>query len=76
MWAMKNLKMDWNKVVEQRLSGLNKLDEFRLEAYESSDLYKEKMKKYHDQKIEKRDFVVGNLVLLFDSRLLLFLGKL
>ena len=60
---MKNLKMDWNKVVEQRLSGLNKLDEFRLEAYESSDLYKEKMKKYHDQKIEKRDFVVKDLIL-------------
>ena len=28
MWAMKKLKMDWNEVVEQRLNGLNKLDEF------------------------------------------------
>ena len=50
---MKKLKMDWNKVVEQRLTGLNELDEFLLKAYESSALYKEKMKKYHDLKIEK-----------------------
>ena len=34
------------------------------------------MKKYHDQKIEKREFVDGDLVLLFNSRLCLFSGKL
>ena len=34
------------------------------------------MKNYHDQKIEKREFAVGDLVLLFNSRLRLFLGKL
>ncbi|KAK4706793.1 hypothetical protein R3W88_033643 [Solanum pinnatisectum] len=55
---------------------MNELDEFHLKSYECSALYKEKMKKYHDQKIEKREFVVGDLVLLFNSRLRLFLGKL
>ena len=34
------------------------------------------MKKYHDNKIEKREFMVGDLVLLFNSRLRLFPGKL
>ena len=34
------------------------------------------MKKYHNQNIEKRDFMVGYLELLFKSRLRLFLGKL
>ena len=76
MWAMKKLKMDWSEAAEQRLNGLNALDEFRLKAYESSALYKEKIKKYHDNKIEKREFMVGDLVLLFNSRLRLFLGKL
>ena len=38
MWAMKKLKMDWNEAAEQRLNGLNELDEFRLKAYESSAL--------------------------------------
>ena len=63
MWAMKKLKMDWNEVAEQRSTMLNELDEFRLKAYLSSALYKEKMKKYHDLKIEKREFMVGYLVL-------------
>ena len=54
---------------------MNELDEFHLKAYESSSLYQEKVKKYHDQKIEKRNFVVRDLVLLFNSRLCLFLRK-
>ena len=69
---MKKLKMDWNEAVEQRLNGLNELDEFRQKSYEISALYKEKMKKYHEKKIEKSEFVVGDLVLLFNSRLRLF----
>ena len=76
MWAMKKLKMDWSEAAEKRLNVLNELDEFRLKAYESSTLYKENMKKYHDNKIEKREFMVGDLVLLFNSRLRLFPGKL
>ena len=40
MWAMKKLKMDWNEAAEQRLYGLNDLDEFRLNAFEISSLYK------------------------------------
>ncbi|XP_069154490.1 uncharacterized protein [Solanum lycopersicum] len=68
--------MDWSEAAEQRLNGLNELDEFLLKAYEISALYKEKMKKYHDNKIEKWEFMVGDLVLLFNSRLRLFPGKL
>ena len=59
--------MDWSEAAEQRLNGLNELDEFRLKSYEMSALYKEKMKKYHDNKIEQREFMVGYLVLLFNS---------
>ena len=61
MWAMKKLEMDWNEAAEQRLNGLNDHDEFFFKAYESSALYKEKIKKYHDQKMEKRDFGVVDL---------------
>ena len=42
---MKKLKMDWHEAAEQRLNGLNELDEFRLKKYESSAIYKENMKK-------------------------------
>ncbi|WMV32244.1 hypothetical protein MTR67_025629 [Solanum verrucosum] len=76
MWAMKKLNLDWGAAFNQRMNDLNMLDECRLKSYESSALYKEKMKRYHDQRIEKREFVVGDLVLLFNSRLRLFPGKL
>ena len=42
MWTMKKLKMDWNESDEERLNGLNELDDFRLKAYEGSSLYNKK----------------------------------
>ena len=75
MWVIMKLKMDCNKAVEQRLNGLYDLDEFRLKSYESSNIYKEKMKKYQDLKVRKREFSVRHLVLLFNSKLRLFSGK-
>ena len=47
-----------------------------MNAYESSRLYKEKMTAYHDKKLLKKDFRPGQQVMLFNSRLKLFLGKL
>ncbi|XP_061349967.1 uncharacterized protein LOC133295186 [Gastrolobium bilobum] len=75
-WAIKYLNFDSMTAAEKRLLQLDELDEFRLSAYESASLYKEKTKKWHDKKILPRDFKVGNQVLLFNSRLRLFLGKL
>ena len=45
-------------------------------AYENAKLYKEKTKKWHDRIILPRQFEVGQQVLLFNSRLKLFPGKL
>jgi len=55
---------------------LNELEEMRLNAYNSSCLYEERIKAYHDKKLLKREFQTGQLVLLFNSRLRLFPGKL
>ena len=52
------------------------MDELRLEEYENAKLYKERMKKWHDKHIRKKNFEVGQKVLLFNSRLRLFPGKL
>ncbi|GJV41425.1 hypothetical protein Tco_1419865 [Tanacetum coccineum] len=46
------------------------------QAYENSLIYKEKTKKLHDSKIKNRIFNVGDQVLLFNSRLKIFSGKL
>ena len=72
MWAMKKLNLDLSTTSTKRANDLNLVDEYSLKAYEIVALYKKKMKKYHDQRIENLDFVVENLVLLFSSRLRLF----
>ncbi|RDX76346.1 hypothetical protein CR513_43674, partial [Mucuna pruriens] len=55
---------------------LQKLDELCLEAYENSRIYKQKVKKFHDQQILRKEFRVGQKVLLFNSRFKLIAGKL
>nr|GFA83519.1 reverse transcriptase domain-containing protein [Tanacetum cinerariifolium]GFB17919.1 reverse transcriptase domain-containing protein [Tanacetum cinerariifolium] len=55
---------------------LNELSELRDQAYKNSLIYKERTKKLHDDKIKNRIFNVGDQVLLFNSRLKIFSGKL
>nr|GEY13253.1 reverse transcriptase domain-containing protein [Tanacetum cinerariifolium] len=55
---------------------LNELNELCDQAYENSLIYKKKTKRLHDSKIKDRIFNVGDRVLLFNSRLKIFLGKL
>jgi hypothetical protein len=55
---------------------LNELEEMRLRAYENAVIYKEKTMKHHDKGLVRREFHVGQLVLLFNSRLRIFPGKL
>nr|GEZ75101.1 reverse transcriptase domain-containing protein [Tanacetum cinerariifolium] len=62
-------------VGENRASWSDKLED-ALWAYENSLIYKERTKKLHDDKIKNRIFNVGDQVLLFNSRLKIFSGKL
>ncbi|XP_050379536.1 uncharacterized protein LOC126796861 [Argentina anserina] len=55
---------------------LNELEEIRNEAYDNSWIYKEKTRVYHEKMIKGKKFQVGQKVLLFHSRLMLFPGKL
>ncbi|KAL4387321.1 hypothetical protein GQ457_09G021380 [Hibiscus cannabinus] len=75
-WAIKKLNMDAQLAGEKRLLELNELEEFRLQAYESARLYKEKTKRWHDKHIMSQHFYEGQQVLLYNSRLKLFPGKL
>ena len=76
MWAVKKLNFDFQAVKEKRLLQLNELEELRNEAYANARIYKDKTKKWHDQKIMRKEFRVRDLVLLYNSKLKLFLGKL
>lgn len=75
-WASKLLNYDLDKAGESRILQLHELEEFRNQAYENSKIYKEKTKKWHDQKLQRKKFVEGQLVLLLNSRLKLFPGNL
>ncbi|GJY20869.1 reverse transcriptase domain-containing protein [Tanacetum coccineum] len=59
-----------------KISQRDEMPQNPIQAYESSLIYKEKTKKIHDAKIKNREFYVGDRVLLFNSRLKLFSGKL
>ncbi|XP_074282639.1 uncharacterized protein LOC141607177 [Silene latifolia] len=72
-WAIRQLNYDADLCGEKRLLQLDALEEFRLNAYDSSRIYKEKTKRWHDKRIVPREFHVGQKVLLFNARLRLFL---
>ncbi|KAL4290652.1 hypothetical protein GQ457_14G014500 [Hibiscus cannabinus] len=75
-WAIKTVNMDWETAGQKRLLDINELEEIRHAAYDNAKIYKEKTKKWHDRKILPKDFQPGQQVLLFNSRLKLFPGKL
>ena len=76
MWAIKKLNFDFKTAKEERLLQLSELEELRNEAYDSATIYKDKTKKRHDQRILRKELRVGEKVLLFNSILKLFPGKL
>jgi hypothetical protein len=75
-WAVKKLNFDMQQAGGKRLLQLNEMDEFRNDAYENSRIYKERTKQWHDKFIQGKEFRVGEKVLLYNSRLRLFPGKL
>ena len=76
MWAIKKLNFDFKMAKEDRLLQLNELEELRNEAYDNARIYKDKTKRWNDQRILRKKFKAGDQVLLFNSRLKLFPGKL
>ncbi|GJZ63341.1 reverse transcriptase domain-containing protein [Tanacetum coccineum] len=75
-WALKHCNFDLKIMGDHRKVQMNELIELRDQAYKNSLIYKEKTKKIHDSKIKNCIFNVGDRVLLFNSRLKIFSGKL
>nr|GEY09593.1 hypothetical protein [Tanacetum cinerariifolium] len=75
-WALKHANFDLKIAGDHRKFQINELNELRDQAYENSLIYKEKTKRLHDTKIKNRVFNIGDRVLLFNSRLKIFSGKL
>nr|GEU98592.1 DNA-directed DNA polymerase [Tanacetum cinerariifolium] len=75
-WALKHANFDLKTTGDHRKLQLNELHELQDQAYKNSLIYKERAKKLHDSKIKNRIFNVDDQVLLFNSRLKIFSGKL
>nr|GEZ69935.1 reverse transcriptase domain-containing protein [Tanacetum cinerariifolium] len=75
-WALKYANFDLKTAGDHRKLQLNELSELRDQAFENSLIYKKRTKKLHDAKIKNQIFNVSDQVLLFNSRLKIFSGKL
>ncbi|GKF30580.1 hypothetical protein Tco_0100378 [Tanacetum coccineum] len=62
---------------ESRLMQLSELAGLRDSAYENTRIYKKRTKKWHDSRLRgDKDFKVGDKVVLYNSRLKMYPGKL
>ncbi|RVW27361.1 Gag-Pol polyprotein [Vitis vinifera] len=51
-WAIKKLNMDLSKAGMKRFLDLNEMEELRNDAYNNSNIAKQRLKRWHDQKVE------------------------
>ena len=70
------MNMDHTTTGSKRMLDLQELEELCLDAYVNALIYQERKNKWHDKCITIRVFNEGELVLLFNSSLRLFPGKL
>ncbi|XP_016195596.1 uncharacterized protein LOC107636611 [Arachis ipaensis] len=68
-WAIKECNSSLGGAEIEKKLQLVELECLRLEAYENSRLYKDRMKAVHDKNIRGREFRADELVLLYNSRL-------
>ncbi|KAI3724961.1 hypothetical protein L1987_64729 [Smallanthus sonchifolius] len=76
-WALKAVNLDMPQAAQHRFLQLHELEELRDDAYARSWSYKERTKALHDRRLKGvKDFKCGEEVLVYNSRLKLFPGKL
>ncbi|XP_076949776.1 uncharacterized protein LOC143622548 [Bidens hawaiensis] len=75
-WALKSANLDLACAGKNRFGQIPELEELRCQAYENSRIFKEMTKRIHETRLkDHKQFQVGDRVLLYNSRLCLFLGK-
>ncbi|XP_076949377.1 uncharacterized protein LOC143622003 [Bidens hawaiensis] len=76
-WALKTVNVDLTEAARERYFQIHELEELRDATYSRSLNIKEKTKALHDRRLKgSKEFKKGDKVLLFNSRLKLFAGKL
>ncbi|XP_054824792.1 uncharacterized protein LOC129322509 [Prosopis cineraria] len=75
-WAIKMLNMDEELMAKEKFLQIQELEEMRLDAFENSMIYKEKTKLIYDQMVLRKEFHIGDLVLLYQTRFIHKIAKL
>ncbi|XP_076949463.1 uncharacterized protein LOC143622106 [Bidens hawaiensis] len=76
-WALRSVNLELNQAAKNQYLQIHGVEELRNEAYVRSWSYKELMKALYDRKLKKvKKFKCGDRVLVYNSRLKLFPGKL
>ena len=75
-WAIKKFNFDMQQTNSERRLLLAKLKEIRNDAYDNANIYKQRMKVFHNKQIMRKSSTPGQKVILFNSRLHLLPGKL
>ena len=70
------MNLDMGRADLKRLLNISEFEELRNDAYFNSKIERDRLKKLHDQLIARNNFKQEDQVLLYDSKLHLFLGKL
>ena len=65
-WAIKKLNLDMGRASLKRPLDLNELEEPKNGAYFNSKIAKDKLKKWHDKLITRKNFNQRDQVLLYD----------
>lgn len=74
--AVKFLNFYEKTARQKRFLKLDELEEIKLRSYENHVIYSERTKIYHDKKLVRREFQIGQHVLLYNFQLKLFPNKL
>ncbi|GJX39358.1 reverse transcriptase domain-containing protein [Tanacetum coccineum] len=76
-YALIQCNMDLTAAAKNHFMELNDLMKLRDEAYENTQIYKERTKKWHDSRLRgNKNFKEGDKVLIFNSRFKMHPGKL
>jgi hypothetical protein len=67
-WAIKEMNLDLDAAVVKRRIQISELEEMRLKAYENASIYKERIKRWYDKRLKKKELKEGDKVLLYNSR--------
>jgi hypothetical protein len=65
-WAIKEMKLDLDAAVVKRRIQISNLEEIRLKAYENASIYKERIERWYDKRLKKKEFKEGDKVLLYN----------